>query len=115
MQPEFIQFNSFILKRSEIIFIEKEKDNIIIHIRQNGEERSFIMNYSSTYSRDEEFAKLTVDMDAWSVGYEWKHPLVQNVYWVRESMREIQDEMKQLRKQFELTRKQMRLQQKDIA
>ncbi len=105
---KFIQFDSFIIKMDEIIYAKKTDLNIKLLVRCEDEEKEFVMKYESEWARDEAFSKLTIDLDAWSLEFQWKHPLIKQIIYIREIIRESKNEFSTIRKELKMLRQELR-------
>ena len=107
---KFIQFGSFILKLSEIsYFIKEGEDKIICQLDKNVSVNKFTMDFGSNWARDDAFCKLTIDCEAWNIGYDWKHPLVNQIFILRNYMNNVEEEIKKFRIEFSKARKKLKI------
>lgn len=106
---EFIQFDSFIIKKSEIIYAKKSGEDKIELIVKDGEStKTFTMEYNNYFKRDESFAKLTVDTTAFNLDFDWKHPLVTQIFYIRKYIMGNNIKIDELKKEVEGLRKELR-------
>jgi hypothetical protein len=103
---EFITHGIFILRLSEIKYIELQEDvKIVVTIQSNNQERKFIMEYLSVFSAKNAFNKLILDTDAFLLEDNWRHPFVNQMSLLRNEMSDIQLEFEKMSKEISLTRK----------
>jgi hypothetical protein len=105
MTSEFIMHGNFIVRIKEIRFV-RLIDLRTIEVFMNGEgNKTLTMEYDTVYEAKEAFAKLTIDSDAICLEHHWKHPLVEEMFFTRNLINNLQEEMEKIRKELYLMRK----------
>ena len=104
---QFIKFAKFIIKKEHIKFarfIDEERQLSLV-VSENGEDKIFTMTCDSDYDFRQIFSRLQMDLDAFSIDSDWKHPLIEQVYFARMSVWELDKQLKELTKEFKSLKK----------
>src|SRR5579872_857084 len=101
MKEEFIRFDSFIVKKNEIIYAELGDDekSIILTVKDGTDTKKLRMNYRNSWDAEKCLNFLSVDTDAYTTDH-WQHSLVKQVYFCRENTRECKNEMEKIKKEL---------------
>ncbi len=106
----FIEFGSFLVKKSEILYAKKVAPcAIVLAIGRESKEQTFQMTYAFESTRDDQFTLLALEIEAWRPSYsKWEHPIVDEIHRIRMFNRECRNEIGLMKKELIALRKELR-------
>jgi len=108
VKEEFISFDSFLVKKNDIIFAKIHNlKSIIMTIKVGNDTKQLQMDYADSYDAKNALDRLSGDVDSFTVDH-WKHSLVKQMYFSREIVREARNEITVIRRELKSLRMELR-------